>query len=106
MTVAHELDQKLREAGLEIWGVRLPSETERSTWRVDWKKEPTAEQTRTMDQIIATFDVATVKEPVPVFEQLVRHLVDIGVVVRDDLPAELQSFVPLPTKLSATEPQR
>jgi Arc/MetJ family transcription regulator len=64
--IASRLDAALRAANLRIAGVSIPTATvsDRSTWRIDWRGDPSAEDRLAASIIVATLDVTSEDPPV------------------------------------------
>lgn len=88
MTIAAQLDQAAKAAGLNITGVRLVDESDKSTWQIMHAGKPTAADLAAAQAVIAAFDLkagqATAAAPPPTLGDLVALLVSKGVLTPAD----------------------
>lgn len=57
--VLDALIEKLKAAGLPFGGMSAGSSSDKSTWRIQWATEPTAQQLTQAQAIIDAFDIPT-----------------------------------------------
>lgn len=72
--VATALDGALRAAGLLIDGVSIGRKDDKTTWRVDFRGDPTEVQKSAAAAVIAAFDPAAVADAPSEIDQLKARL--------------------------------
>lgn len=95
MSLAGQLDKAMRDAGLNIVGVRLNDENDQTTWTAIFSHKPSAAEDATVLSVLASFDVAAAKAadavPPVTLDALVALLIQKGVINQAELLAALTS---------------
>lgn len=85
MLVAQQLDTQIA-AVCPILGVSIGNENDKSTWRIDFATEATAEQRAAAAQVIQDFAPET-PAPEPTVKDLIRALKEKEVLTDEDIAA-------------------
>lgn len=89
MTIAAQLDQAFRNAGLNIVGARLDNEADPATWQAVFATKPSAADLATAQAVIAAFDVKAAQAadaaPPVTTDVLTKLLLQKGVITQADL---------------------